>query len=90
MCIDRAVHICRLVGYYIKPYMIVLCVLLCPAVPFFTLTLPYILAAVSLMRDTGDASEVFLCSFARVYEDGHFIKSIKIFLGREKLYLVNL
>ena len=87
ICLDRAfAHICRPITYYFKPYMMVLSLLIGPAVPFFTLTLPYILAARVTMQDREDRGEdgksVFLCSNARINdENGEHIANIYIFMS---------
>ena len=89
ICLDRACHICRPLHYNLKPWLMVLCVLICPAIPFFTLTLPYILAARSVVRyeveQGNERTKVFICSTFKFYVDGNHKYSNKIFMSMCKV-----
>ena len=83
ICLDRAGHICRPITYFFKPYIMFISLLISFAVPFLTLTLPYIIAARVTMQEserTGIPGEaVFLCSTAKMLDDD---RSIKIFMSK--------
>ena len=89
ICLDRACHICRPLHYNLKPWLMVLCVLICPAIPFFTLTLPYILAARAIMRNEEekwmDRTKAFICSTFKFYIDGDHKYNNKIFMSMCKV-----
>ena len=68
--------------------MMVLSLLISPALPFLTLTLPYIIAAQVTMRESesrGVAGKgVFLCSIAEIYdEEGNHVANIKVFMSKK-------
>ncbi|XP_063679813.1 uncharacterized protein LOC134815228 [Bolinopsis microptera] len=86
ICLDRAGHICRPITYFFKPSIMFLSLLICFAVPFLTLTLPYIIAARVTMQDSESrgitGKSVFLCSHAGMYDDnGAHVANIKIFMS---------
>ena len=87
ICLDRAIHISRPLTYHLKPYMLVLYLAVPVAIPFLTLTTPYILAAQasieSALAKEHDRESVFICSYAAVMNEttGEKIRSRHIFMG---------
>ncbi|XP_063679230.1 uncharacterized protein LOC134814861 [Bolinopsis microptera] len=64
----------------------VLILLISPAFPFLTLTLPYIIAARVTMQESESrgisGKAVFLCSLAEIYDkEGKHVANIKVFMG---------
>ena len=74
ICLDRAGHILWPITYDLKPYMMFTAIAMCPAIPFLTLTLPYIIATEANMQlslDKGHTKDqVFRCLDAKHFENG--------------------